>query len=119
MLQKRSPIAVILFSILTCGLYTLYLIYNMSCEIRPYAEEEMMAPGLELLLCIVCFPYIIFWVYKYSKAPYYMQNQAGIQYPSDNTVLNVVLTVLGFPVIAMAIMQSDINRVADFKNSSY
>lgn len=118
-MQKRSPIAVILLSIITCWLYALYLIYNMSEEIRPYAEEEMMAPGLELLLCIVCFPYIIFWVYKYSKALYYMQNQAGIQYPSDNTVLNVVLTVLGFPVIAMAIMQSDINRVADFKNSSY
>lgn len=116
---KRNPVGIIFLSIVTCGLYLLYLIYCLSSEIRPHAEEELMAPGLELLLCIICFPYIIFWAYKYSKAIYYMQNQAGIQYPSDNTAINVILALFGLSVVSLAIMQSDINRVVDIQNSNY
>lgn len=113
MLEKRSPVAIIVLSLVTCGLYYFYLIYALSSSLRSQAEEEMMAPGLELLLCIICLPYIIYWVYKYSKAVYYLQRTSDIQYPTDNTVLNVILSVFGFGLISMAIMQSDINRVID------
>lgn len=119
MLQRRNPVVIILLSLVTCGLYVFYLIYCLSNEIRPHAEEELMAPGLEVLLCIICFPYFYFWAYKYSKAIYFMQNKAGLQYPADNSIINVILSIFGLGLISLAIMQSDINRMIDIQTSNY
>ncbi len=106
----RSPASVIIFSVLTCGIYTIVWIYKFGSELKAYSGKEDLDPGLDLLLSIVCFPYIIYWSYKYGKAMEDAQKKAGIA-SSDDSLLYLILSLLGLFVVTMAIMQSNMNKV--------
>ena len=72
--EKRSPVAVLLLSIVTCGIYQLYLIYKVSQEIRDFRGDNSISPGTELLLSIItCGLYEIYWFYKYGRLVFDMQ----------------------------------------------
>ena len=67
--KVRSPILVAFLTIITCGIYGLIWIYQISEEIQQKEKEnESMSPGIELLLILVtCGIYTYFWYYKYAK----------------------------------------------------
>ncbi len=111
---KKSPAMVLVLSIITCGFYYLYWIYQVSDNLRPYNRNDSMTPGLELLLSIVCFPYIIYWNYKYGRIIYDAQANVGMPHPEDNSILYLVLSVLSLGVIGACIMQSSLNKLWDF-----
>ena len=106
----RSPAAVIIFTIITCGIYGLVWTYHYAWELKNYLKREDLSPGVELLLCIICFPYLLYWSYKYGKALYEAQLKAGIS-ATDDSILYLILSLLGLHIITMAVMQSNINRV--------
>jgi hypothetical protein len=112
-IQERSPIVVILLSVITCGLYALYWIYKMSEEIQMVEKErESTSPGLELLLCIVtCGLYTYYWYYKYAKKIYVIQEDLDIRPAEDNGILYIILAVFQLHIISMAIMQASFNKV--------
>lgn len=112
-IQERSPIVVILLSVITCGLYALYWIYKMSQEIQMVEKErEGTSPGLELVLCIVtCGLYTYYWYYKYAKKIYVIQDDLDIRPAEDNGILYIILAVFQLHIIAMAIMQASFNKV--------
>lgn len=112
-IQERSPIVVILLSVVTCGLYALYWIYKMSQEIQMVEKErESTSPGLELLLCIVtCGLYTYYWYYKYAKKIYVIQDDLDIRPAEDNGILYIILAVFQLHIISMAIMQASFNKV--------
>lgn len=110
--KERSPVAVILFSILTCGIYGLYWIYATSQDLQSLDNNhDSTSPGLELVLCIItCGLYTFFWYYKYAKVIYGLQLQKNIQPADDNGILYIILAVFGLSIISVAIMQSSINK---------
>jgi len=107
----RSPAAVIIFTIITCGIYGLIWMYNFAKELKIYLEKEDLNPGLDLFLSIICVPYIIYWSYKYGKVIYEAQQKAGISPADDNSILYLILTILGLFIVNMAIMQSSANKI--------
>ena len=113
--RNRSPIMVILLSIVTCGFYSLYWIYKMSEEIQDVSsEEEGTTPGIELLLSIVtCGLYVFYWYYKYGQKIYVIQQERNIVPADDNGVLYIILAVFGLSVVTIAIMQSSVNKIWD------
>ncbi|MDY6968414.1 MAG: DUF4234 domain-containing protein [Spirochaetota bacterium] len=106
----RNPAAVIIFSVITCGIYLLVWIYKFSKELKEYLNKEDMNPGVDLILCIVCFPYVIYWAYRCGQLIYEAQGKAGIT-ASDDSILYIVLAILGLLIVDMAIMQSKMNEV--------
>ena len=46
--EVRSPAAVIVFTLITCGIYGLVWIFKFSKEIKNYLNKEEINPGLEL-----------------------------------------------------------------------
>ena len=106
----RSPAAVIVFSVITCGIYALYWIYRFSKDLRDFTGRTDINPGLDLLLCILCFPYIIYWSYKYGRVLDEALDKAE-QKPDGNAVLYLVLSIFGLFIVTMAIMQSTANRL--------
>jgi hypothetical protein len=105
----RSPAEVIIFSIITCGIYHLYWIYKSAEEMKNYLNTTN-SPGTELVLCIFCFPYQYYWFYKQGKNLAEASKRAGL--PSeDNSILYLVLVILGLGIVNAAIMQSNANKI--------
>lgn len=111
---KRSPALVFIFSVITCGIYFLYWIYKVSEEMRIYNTDDSMSPGLELLICILFPPYIIYWFYKYGNIIFNAHNIEEVAIPDDNGILYLVLAFF-MPIVGAAIMQASLNKLWDKK----
>ncbi len=112
--EKRSPVAVLLLSIVTCGIYSLYLIYQISREVRNFRGDNSIDPGIELLLSIItCGIYQIYWYYKYGKFVFDMEQRVGVVGASDLSVILLLLPIFGFGVVSMLLLQTELNRVWD------
>lgn len=112
--QKRSPVAILLLSIVTCGIYGWYVIYQISREVRDFRGDASVDPGLELLLCIItCGIYTIYWQYKYSKYIYEMELRVGVVGASDISFLLVILSIVRLGLVSLMLQQTELNRVWD------
>ncbi len=73
-LVKRDILMVILLSIVTCGLYNIYLFFAFGSELKNQSDSdrtqtELTSPIVALLLGIVtCGIYSIFYTYKQALA---------------------------------------------------
>ena len=115
--NKRSPVAVLLLSIVTCGIYALYLVYQISCEVRDFRGDSTINPGLELVLSIVtCGLYEFYWFYKYGRLVFDMQQRVGVSAPNDLSLILLILPIFGFGIVSMLLLQSELNRVWDTVN---
>lgn len=108
--KRREPVLVLIFSIITCGIYYLYWIYQTTDELGAYLQNDNN-PVLDLLLCMFCAPYQIYWMYKISRQAAEAQEKAGNTRITDNAVLNLILTIFGLGIVASMILQSSINEV--------
>lgn len=111
MIQKRSIGLAILFSILTCGIYSMYWFVKMTDEANALSGEAETSGGIALLLTIVtCGIYSLFWNYKMGKTMEKAQQRAGVA-ATDNSVLYLILAIFGFQIVSYCIIQSDINTL--------
>jgi len=112
-MKKRSIVAVLLLTFITCGIYFFFWMYLTRDEIKTYLNDASIEPGLEVLLSILCFPYIYYWLYKCSKDIVRAEIKAGVAMPADNTLLNIVLAAFSLLPISMLIIQSQLNTIID------
>ncbi len=96
----------LVFCILTCGLYSLYWIYVITEDaIHTNSSEWSTSGGMTLLLMFVTFGlFTIFWSYKMGKV--FEQANGG----RDNSILYLILKLLGLNIISLCIIQDDINK---------
>jgi hypothetical protein len=114
-LNKKSVGLVILFSIITCGIYMLYWIYDTTRQLATYNRDEQTSPGLTVVFCIItCGIYTIYWWYKIGGMFIRSQKSTGVKLYTDNRVLFVILSIFGFGIISQAILQADLNRFWDY-----
>lgn len=107
----RSVFEVIIFSILTCGIYHLYWIYATTNELNDYLRDDDTSGGLVILYSILtCGIYGIYWYYKMGKKILDAQRLA-LGYGNDDSVLYLILCILGLSLVSSAIMQSNLNKV--------
>ncbi len=109
--QKSIPVLIIL-SIVTCGIYYLYWIYNTSSEIQAETLNSDVSPALELVFSLFCGIYQIYWMYKYSKKIVEMYARRGVQ-TSDNSIVALILSIFGLSIVSAAILQSQLNTYVD------
>lgn len=109
--NKKSVPLVILFSFITCGLYSLFWMYDITRQLSEVNEDRTTSPGLVVLFSIItCGIYTIYWWYKIGGMFEESQYREQVTPIIDNKVLLLVLSVLGFSVISMGILQADLNR---------
>lgn len=109
MYQQRSIATVIILSIVTCGIYFYYWMYVTMRDINTYLEIADMDSGIELLICIFCSPYIIYWFYKYAQRISEAQLKNNLA-ASDDAVVCLILAIFGLSVVSVGIMQSNLNK---------
>ena len=99
---------VIVFSIITLGIYFFIWIYRTVGLLNRKTLEDQ-SQGLQVVLCLFVPFYIIYWMYKESKRVEIYTTRVGNR-NNDLSVISLILTVFGFSIIAAALMQDQINK---------
>lgn len=116
MINKRSVGKAIILSIFTCGIYGAYWMVKVTDESRELNKAYNGTSGImSLILSILTFGlYGIYWSYVMGKRIYEIQEEYYIP-GEDKSVLYIIIGILGFQIINIALMQSDINYIIDMK----
>lgn len=96
LVKHRSVAAVIILSLVTCGIYTLFWMY--------FTKEEMNAQGAKIPTFLLAFiPIVnIYWMWKYCEGVGYVTGES-----LSGPVAFLLLFLLG--IIGVAIVQNSLN----------
>jgi hypothetical protein len=110
--KERSPALVLLFSIITCGIYHVYWYFAVLYEMRDAGHSPTgNSPWLDFLIAVVTLGLYGFYVdYRIGKEILELQAERGLR-ENDTSVMAVVLDIFGLGVVASALQQSELNRV--------
>ena len=115
-MKKRNPALVVVFSIITCGIYMLYWYVSVTNEIESEVKEKGKAcrsGGLALLFMIItCGIYNFYWVYQECKRLASIERDKGMS-GTDNSLVCLILSVLGLGIISTILMQCQMNNIAE------
>lgn len=113
-IQKRDIGLAVVLSIITCGIYGLYWLYCLAEDINAVSGENETSGGMVVVLSIItCSIYTIYWAYKSGEKLNAAKAQKGIQADSNLPVIYLILCLFGLGIITYALMQSDLNKIAE------
>ncbi len=114
MIKKRDLVTAIILSIVTCGIYGIIWFVEITDDAKAASNDQTLPSGgtAFLLTLVTCGIYGFIWAYKMGKAI----NQARVNkgmVDDDKSVLYLVLQIFGLGIVATALMQNDLNEIAD------
>lgn len=103
-MKKRGIVMMIVLSIITLGIYAIY----WQCSFQGQLKEktgEGFGPVAHFFMCIITFGvYSLYWNYACGK-------RLAKLNASDNAVLYLVISLVGFGFINMFLMQNQANKL--------
>ncbi len=114
-INRRDLVLPIILSIITCGLYSIYWVICLVNDTNTVAREPNAQSGVVVVLLglITCNIYMLYWFYTAAGKV----NRAKVAHglPADNNMglIYVLLSLFGFEIVAMALLQNDLNQIAD------
>ena len=111
---NRSIATCIILSLVTCGIYGIIWYINLVNDVNTVCQDEKSSQSggvVFLLTLITCGIYGWIWFYNAGKR----MNEAGNKYNmniADNSVMYLILTIVGLGIIDYCILQSDLNKFA-------
>ena len=111
MLQNRSIVSVIILTIVTCGIYGLYWVYDTMNSLEQTTGHESGVNALAtLLLCIFIEPvgFVMFGIGANEQLNR-IKEQRGIP-TTDNQVMYILLGLF-LPIVLIPIVQDEINKL--------
>ena len=107
----RSIALGIIFSLLTCGIYTLYWQYKQMETLNSWLGRTDYRFGLWLFLCIItCGIFGIYYEYKMAIGINEVQDNNDFTVSSSLAAICVVLSIFGLGIVSLAIQQAEINK---------
>lgn len=123
-LTKRNVALWVLICILSCGIGTLFWLYNIAKDIKATINDEKVAldPWLVVLLSLATAGlFLAYYGYVVGTS---MDNEFTANGISSGSVGNnrgiiyAVLPLLGLGIISIALIQTDLNTIADSKSET-
>jgi hypothetical protein len=112
MVQQRSIALAIILSFITCGIYGIYWFIVMTNDVGRLSGDSTFTGGKHLLLTLVtCGIWSFIWSYQVGKQVAEAQRQRGFAV-SDNSVLYLILSIVGLGIVTYALVQLDVNKLA-------
>ena len=106
-IKQRNIVTAILLTIVTCGIYGIYWIVMLAREAVSVKDANDNAV-LEIVLSLFICPVGLFLAErKFAEGC----AEKGIAH-KDNSVLYIILGFLGLGIVALCMMQSDLNKIA-------
>lgn len=101
----RSIALGIIFSLLTCGIYSLYWEYKQMATLNAWLGRTEYRFGLWLILSIItCGIFALYYEYKMAVGVNEVQANNGL------AVICVLLAIFGIGIASLAIQQWEINK---------
>ena len=118
-IKKRNVAVAILLSIVTCGIYAIYWQVCLVNDVNKVKEDENTKSGIVvfLLSLVTCTIYWLYWVFKTGECIDSAKTANGTP-TSSRGLVYLLLSIFGLGIVAMAILQSDLNClvVEDYDN---
>lgn len=103
--RNRNIVLWIILSFLTCGIASLVWMVKLNNDYRELAGEEPQSGFVLILLCLVtCGIYGFVWAYQQGKR---LQAING----TDNSILYLILYIIGLSIVAIPLMQNELNKL--------
>lgn len=106
---KVDPIMVLVFGILSCGLYLIYWNIKVAQVFNAVAEKEVISEPIAIFAGC-CMPVNLYFYYLAGKEALPKVYQITGEPNKDQSTLLLVLGFL-FPMVAAMIVQGDINKL--------
>jgi Domain of unknown function (DUF4234) len=106
---KVDPVLVLVFGILTCGLYLIYWNIKVAEVLNAVAEREVISQPIAIFAGC-CLPVNIYFYYLAGKEALPKVYERTGELQKDQSTLLIVLGFF-FPIAAAMIVQGDINRL--------
>ncbi len=106
-IKQRNIVTCILLSIITCGIYGIYWVIMLARE--AVSVKDPADNGLLEIVLMLFLPFLgIFLVEKKFAEGCAAKGVAH----SDNSVLYLVLGLLGLGIVGLCMLQNDLNKMA-------
>ena len=111
---KRNIGVCILLSIVTCGIYGIIWLVQMVDELNAAAGETDATSGIMvfLLSLVTCNIYSWYWFYKAGELVNRASGTRGGAQDQNRGILYLILSIIGFNIISMALIQDELNKLA-------
>jgi len=119
MINKKEIAVAIILSIVTCGIYGIYWFITLTDDVKTASgDTDFQSGGIAFLLTLVTFGiYGIYWAYKMGELMKIAQAKHNLPV-KDNSILYLILELLGFGIIDYAMIQNDLNAIADLNKAA-
>lgn len=112
MIKERNIAVCIILSIVTCGIYGIYWFICLNNDANTASNTFTTSGGVAFLLSIVtCGIYYFYWAYKQGEKIDAAKNSRGMQ-SSNSGIVYLLLSIFGLGIIAYALMQNELNKLA-------
>ena len=113
MLKEKNIAVAIILSLVTCGIYGIVWFINLTDDAAYINEDRSFSGGKAFLFTLItCGIYGIYWNYKMGKTLYDGKIKRGL-HASDNSILYLILGLIGLGIVNYCLMQNEINEVAN------
>ncbi len=119
MIKKRDIALSIILTIVTCGIFGIYWFIVAVDDVNKLSNKEGQFSGVIvfLLSIVTCGIFGFYYFYKMGDTiDQYMITTRGMA-PASKGILYLILAFIGLSIISIALIQSDLNSIADDFNS--
>lgn len=114
MIKRREVALAIILTLVTCGLYGIYWFIVLVDDVNKISKKpNPMSGALSFLLGIItCGIFILYTYYRMGDdLDNYFVGKGNP--PANKGILYLVLSLLGVSIISTALIQNDLNNIAD------
>lgn len=117
-MKNRNIAVCIILSIITCGIYSIYWFVKLNDDVVTVSsgKEYQTSGGAAFLFSLLtCGIYSIYWSYKMGKSLYVTKLEKNMP-ASDESILYLILSILGLGIINYCLIQSELNKLNNSAN---
>lgn len=107
-IKHRNIVTAVLLTLITCGIYGIYWVIMMAKE--AVSVKDPSDSGILEIVLMLFLPFLGFYLSEKKLAEGCAAK--GIAH-SDNSVLYLILGLIGLGIINYCMMQNDLNKLAD------
>jgi len=106
-IKKRNIVTCIILTLITCGIYGIYWVICMARE--AVSVKDPSDSGVLEIVLMLFLPFLGFYLAEQKLAK--GCEEKGIEH-KDNSILYLILGLLGLGIVNYCMMQNDLNKLA-------